>query len=577
MDEKQLREFYNSINKHLNFLDDLSLNANGDATVKAITDTINKYSNSTFIKKVVGVIDNISHGEYEFCKKLFEVCCCLIKYRMDPAGHEIIFTPQLLIQVKQGDCKKFTTFICCVLKCKGIKSASKVVNYDADYGWQHIYAIAFYPNEKGYLTLDPVNHKRWNTEVAYRVGRINFYDGLYSKLLMAKLSIMGNVPDIKFLGISDASDSILGDLDEISGIRRGHHITKHHLHAMENAYINGIYDVEGISGEDIDGVGKRHKKTKEQKAANKARRKAKRKKIFKGVKKVGLAPVRVAFLTLIRVGELLAKSPLHFNLAKKLAELWLKDGGKSITDLWEKFGGKRESLKKQIIKASKVQIQGIAGTNEYYIEGIGNIGSAAALAASLTAAAPILVAVISLLHKHNVLKKEHAAEAENVVQNIEDANTDSNGNLTQAVTNVVKNQASKLIDDAVQADDGGNKSAQRVIVNTPTNNDAETTDHATVNLTSARPDSGGGDDEGSASRGRSAAPAEQKAEGAETPAGETHAGFNLMNASSWINGSLTVPIMGQAMENENIIFVAGLVSGFLFVGGVILIVKSFLK
>jgi len=177
MDEKQLREFYNSINKHLSFLDDVNLNANGDSTVKLITQTINKYSETDFIKGVVKIIDEISGNTYDFCKKLFEICCYMIQYRKDPDGHEIIFTPNLLMKVKKGDCKKFTTFICCVLKCKKINSASKVVNYNEGYGWQHIYAIAFYPNEKGYLTLDPVNHKRWDSEVNYRIGRVNFYRG----------------------------------------------------------------------------------------------------------------------------------------------------------------------------------------------------------------------------------------------------------------------------------------------------------------------------------------------------------------------------------------------------------------
>lgn len=277
------KAFYLGIRKHLSFLDNVSLNASGNDTVNLITTTINKYANSEFVTKAVAIISKISNNEFEFCKKLFEVVDHLVTYRADPEGHEIIFTPRLLTKVRKGDCKKFTVFICCCLKNKGINSASKVVNYNPGYGWQHIYAIAFYPNEKGYLTLDPVNHSQFNKEVKFRIGRVNFYNGTFSKLIMNKLSVMGNLNEnnASFLGIGESSDDILGDLETISGHRYGH-LRRPHLEEIEQSYINGVFDMPGISGE---GIGKRHKRTKEEKAARKKKRRERRKRIFKGLKK----------------------------------------------------------------------------------------------------------------------------------------------------------------------------------------------------------------------------------------------------------------------------------------------------
>lgn len=510
--------FYDSINKHLNFVVDLDLNADGDKTIKLINNTINRYSQSAFIKKCVAAINEISHDDFSFCKALFEVCCKLVKYRRDPDGHEIVFTPQLLMQVRQGDCKKFTTFICCVLKCKGIPTANKVVNYDENFGWQHIYALANLGNNK-LLILDPVNHEQFNKEVWYRIGRINYLDGTYSDK-MSKLSMMGAAPqkNLTFFGLGQSADDIMGDLEAISGRSYMAGIGE-----VEQSYIQGVSEeidgpADDMSG--LDEIGKKSKQQRQEKrAANKTKRVEKRKKILKGAKKVGFTPVRAAFLTLIGAGALLAKhTPIKFNLAVKIAELWKKDNGKTVKDIWTKFGGKTESIKKALEKAANTQLNGI-----------GEPLSAGAVIAAVAAASPILALIIKALYKNGILKKDAAAAAANSVENLEDAATDSNGNLRPETMEMIKANL-PVVQSALEIDDGGNKAAQAMIKNSVTQNDQSTKEVPDTNYTNIRTAN-------TQPRTFDAQAVEQTTLTQPTDQNQQAAGINLFQAAGWLNGS----------------------------------------
>lgn len=572
MDENNLRNFYTSINKNLNFLNDVSLNANGEETIGLINKTINQYSHSDFIKKCVSEINSISKNNFEFCKNLFEISCALVKYRRDPPGHEIVFTPLLLMRVGEGDCKKFTTWICAVLKCKGIPSASKVVNYDEEYGWQHIYAIAFKPDGKGYIILDPVNYKQFNKEVSYRIGRINFYDGNKGKLDMTKLSIMGNIPEKNetFLGIGEAADELLGDLEDISGRKgkfrtyhRGGH--KHQIHQLEQDYISGISEIispdEDMSG--LDEMGKKSKaKRVEKRKAKKVARKEKRKKIIKKAKKVGFAPVRAAFLALIAAGGALAKhTPIKFNLAVKVAKLWQSDNGATMKNIWAKFGGKPESLKKALIKASGIQINGLQD----------GIGSAAVVIASVTAAAPILTLVIKALVDKKILSKQDASKSAAIVEDIEHVNTTPEGDLNTDLTSVLKT-ATPFIDDAVSTDDGGDKQAQKVIKETVTPNDQTTTTTPPQNTFTSQSTN-------PPEEQRTSSPTEDKPnvdEPTDTSSDQHAAGFNLLNASSWLTGSFQFPIgMNIILPGHDVI--TGIVSISMLSTSIYLFLNNYFK
>lgn len=125
------------------------------------------------------------------------------------------------------------------------------------------------------------------------------------------------------------------------------------------------------------------------KAVRKVKRKAKIKKFAKGAVKIGLAPGRKAFLALIKLGKKTEKF-LKFNLAKKLAPLWVYDNGAKLSTFWAKFGGKPEELKSAIMKGGAT---------------INGVSFGIATEVLVTSAAPILVALVALIAEINKNKK----------------------------------------------------------------------------------------------------------------------------------------------------------------------------
>lgn len=98
--------------------------------------------------------------------------------------------------------------------------------------------------------------------------------------------------------------------------------------------------------------------------------------VKKRVAKVGLAPARAAFLTVVTLNGL--------KVATKLVRIWKKEGGKQkLIKFWEKFGGDADKLKQAMIKGSKEQISG------------DQIGFA--VGAALATAAPIIIALVPLI------------------------------------------------------------------------------------------------------------------------------------------------------------------------------------
>ena len=97
-----------------------------------------------------------------------------------------------------------------------------------------------------------------------------------------------------------------------------------------------------------------------------------------GVKKIALAPVRGAFLSLVKLNV--------FKLADKLAKVYGKNKN-AVLSLWLRFGGQSDKL----IKAINTKKTRIA-----------SVGSLTGVAAIIGAAAPILIEVIKLFKKENI-------------------------------------------------------------------------------------------------------------------------------------------------------------------------------
>lgn len=122
----------------------------------------------------------------------------------------------------------------------------------------------------------------------------------------------------------------------------------------------------------------RQAKRQQRKAATPAEKKAGRKRVFKKVAKVAVAPARAAFLTVVSLNAL--------RLATKMVRVWQQPNGKeTLTKFWQGFGGDINKLKKAIIKGSKTQISG------------DEIGSASAVTAALATATPIIVALVPII------------------------------------------------------------------------------------------------------------------------------------------------------------------------------------
>lgn len=224
--------FYTSLAPYLSFDKVKHEKGTGDDVMKVIVDTVNEYYKSPFVTNVVKALSYGDPDKQTFTRRVFDYICTYSgwKYLADPPGHEIIYTPLLLIKRGEGDCKKVTTFIASVLKAAGIEPALKVVSYEGK-DWEHVYVVVSKDNfgthtmeYPGYLTLDPVNDCKWNTEVKHVKSQLFFLNGRKGKITMNKISQMGcpspGTVGQNWIGIS--TDTILNDLavgDRIMGGR----------------------------------------------------------------------------------------------------------------------------------------------------------------------------------------------------------------------------------------------------------------------------------------------------------------------------------------------------------------------
>jgi hypothetical protein len=143
--------------------------------------------------------------------------------------------------------------------------------------------------------------------------------------------------------------------------------------------LNRNYGIYPTPMEELSGMGKAKLKQKIQQAKAKVQQKAKAivkkvdvKKIVKTVAKVGLAPARAAFLTMVKFNIL--------GIAKQLAQAYKINPAK-VDNFWKGLSGNPAELKKNVSQGSKQQISGLG-----------------AVAATVTATAtPIVIKIMSLL------------------------------------------------------------------------------------------------------------------------------------------------------------------------------------
>jgi hypothetical protein len=179
-------------------------------------------------------------------------------------------------------------------------------------------------------------------------------------------------------------------LKYLNGINNKTNMRNTRMQQMQKArrlqMLNRNYGIYPTPMEELSGMGKakfkkkvQQAKAKVQQAKAKVQQKAKAivkkvdvKKIVKTVAKVGLAPARAAFLTMVKFNIL--------GIAKQLAQAYKINPGK-VDNFWKGLSGNPAELKKNVSQGSKQQISGLG-----------------AVAATVTATAtPIVVKIMSLL------------------------------------------------------------------------------------------------------------------------------------------------------------------------------------
>jgi hypothetical protein len=348
--------------------------------IEAILNAHQKYKGE--YKKIAKFFDK--RNGIETAKSVFDFLKENVNYVIEPSDFQSVKSPTAIIRDGFCDCKCYALFIGGICDALGIPFTYRFSSYrESDKTPQHIFVV-IYPNTKSEKWVDPV---------------LSYFD--QKKMYKYKI------------------DKSPMALYSISGIGKATAQQKAALKAAKAA--------------------KKSAKGKEAKKAAKAEVKAARKAagrtagqvLKKGVKlvaKVAASPARNAFLLLVKVN--------FANLAVKLSKAWEKNPSK-LENFWQGIGGNIAALKKQWeIGKGKKRIFGYDSWDQEDTIG------AAPVAAAVTAAAPIVAKVVSLL-------KDIGIEPEELVQIGKDA---INAKVQQLVKEKLIPQAEEVATDEAIAE-----------------------------------------------------------------------------------------------------------------------------
>ena len=388
-------------------------NATVGDTLNLISSAIRNYYQSPFVLQKVKEL-NPTGDKYHFMKRLFDDVCKKVKYVLDPEGHEKVYTPERTYREGKGDCKKMTVAIASVLKAAGIEPYLKHVYYTNGENWTHIYVVV--PLGDGYVTLDPVNDCKFDTEVEHSKETIFDINGKIIKDM--NLSMMGAKPGVKqvqptikpkgnncpcpvdkkgssgslMAGISLGCKFIDADLTSISkGVSS---IGASEREAIYNEVFSDLLNediqISGVLQNIANGVKKAVSTvtTTVKKAVTNVVST-----VADKFKTVSLALPRGAFLLLVDLNA--------FKLADKLVKAW-GNNRNEVTTFWDKWGGDINELKKAIVKGSKQQISGrnVPMPRVVQVQGMG-----VTVAAAIATATPVVLAAVTMLKKLGVIKE----------------------------------------------------------------------------------------------------------------------------------------------------------------------------
>jgi len=356
------------------------------------------------------------HNETETARNVWNFLRSEIRYKRDPAHRQLIRIPGRFFHDGEGDCKSYSLAACSILSNLGFKTSFRYTSYSGSNVPTHVYCIAEKNGKKFivdgvYHTFNAEKPYTFKTDHTMNIETLSGINGTRKQFdlnnrqhLQTVLNRIGNKNKLVALIIQK----------KLSGDQRTLPYTPAQLaqyrirlnNAINNAtvpFVKALLQEEankvasGTIRGGIFGTGEDHEIGKLKLGK---RIKSGFKKIGKGLKKIGLAPNRAAFLGLVRLN------------VKGLASKLQKANQAKLKKTWEKIGGDFGKLQSAYnTGAKKKALGGIAGM-ETPIAAV----ALASIAGALALAAPVIAVIAKLFRKREpgeplIPSEENAAES----------------------------------------------------------------------------------------------------------------------------------------------------------------------
>lgn len=283
-------------------------------------------------------------------KAIFNFIKTNIKYKEDPQGIQYVLSPSVIVNQKFADCKGYSILAGSILHGLGIPFKfrfAKYINSQYPNEYSHVYIVI--PNGNSYITLDPTL-PTFNKEASGWSGAP--YDYAVGRQYASNSAAVGSLKSFVKSKWQQASDWVQENAQNIK---------------------------ELVNDLNID----------------------------QKVKTVTLAPVRGAFLGLVRINFFALASRLYPGLLSQTEAVakgltpsqWQAyyNSTQNVLNTWYKWGGNRTEFKNVVLAGKDVKVI-IGKKSDPGIKGIG-VAAESSVAAIITAATPLLVTIIPLLLK----------------------------------------------------------------------------------------------------------------------------------------------------------------------------------
>lgn len=140
-------------------------NAGIFATARLMRDIVREYKLNLEIRSLALSLVEFLPGKDEAgeINALFCFVRDQIRYVKDIAGVETIHTPEITLEIRQGDCDDQSVLLAALLESIGYQTGFKLTAYNGD-SFQHVYVVVFHP--AGWIHLDPTESGEMGDEVA---------------------------------------------------------------------------------------------------------------------------------------------------------------------------------------------------------------------------------------------------------------------------------------------------------------------------------------------------------------------------------------------------------------------------